>query len=234
MANVDLALCSVRDCIIFENYPLTKLMNAVTIIVIILLTVVTPPVTAANCFGNSPGKNQGVPLTAELEIKDLSHTEYNQISRLISFMSGFWNGAVTEITCKGDIAAVVEEKQEYKARARGKTNYMPVEDTLELLFKSRWEGRTRNVTRPENFRLLLTRERLRLSRNIPAGDVVTVKVLDNFLVIHSKTNVRNRSGGVVAQEIVRSFLLEHNVLKIEYQSFSNGRLVSESQWELKR
>lgn len=234
MADAGLAFYLVCDCIIISNLPLKKLMNVVTIIVIVLLTVVTPPVTAANCFGNSPSKNQGAPLTAELEIKDLSQTEYNHLSRLISFMSGFWNGTVTEITCKGNIAAVVEEKQIYKVHARGKTNYMPVEDTLELRFRSRWEGRTRNVTRPENFRLLLTRERFRLDRNIPAGDVVTVKVIANFLVFHKKTNVRNRSGGVVTQEIVRSFLLDRNVLTIEYQSFSNGRLVAKSQWELMR
>ncbi|WP_455200933.1 hypothetical protein [Kaarinaea lacus] len=209
-------------------------MKGVYIFVALFLFVVTQAATAANCFGNSPSNNQGVPLTAELEVKDISPAEYNHLSRLISFMSGFWSGSVIEITCKGDIAAAVEEKQEYKVDARGKTDYMPVEDTLELRFRSRWQGRTRNVTRPENFRLLLTRQRLRLDRNIPAGDVVTVKVLADFLVFHKKSNVRNRSGGVVTQEIVRSFLLEHNVLKIEYQSFTNGRLVSKSQWELRR
>ena len=209
-------------------------MKGVKVVIAAFLIVVTPAATASNCFGNSPSKNSGASLTAELEIHDLSVNEYNEISKLISFMAGFWRGTVTEINCKGDIASVIEEKQEYQVHARGKTNYMPVEDTLELQFRSRWDGRTRKVTRPENFRLLLTRERLRLDRNIPAGDVATVKVLANFLVFHKKSNVRNRSGGVVTQEIVRSFLLEHNVLTIEYQSFSNGRLVSKSQWELRR
>lgn len=209
-------------------------MNAVSIFNIVFLIVVSPATAAVDCFGSSPGNNVGTPLTAELEIKDLSPAEYNDISRLISLMSGFWRGTVIEITCSGDFAKIIEEKQQYNVRARGRTKYMPVEDTLALRFRSTWEGRTRNVTKPQNFRLLLTRQRFRLDRNIPAGDVATIKVQENFLVFHRKSNVRNRSGGVVTQEIVRSFLLEHNVLKIEYQSFSNGRLVSKSQWELRR
>jgi len=224
----------VLDFIVREYREYIKLMNAITVAVVVVLMLITPVAMGANCFDNSPSKNRGIPLTGKLEIKDLSRSEYDDLSRLIDLMKGFWRGTVTELTCKGEIAAVIEEKQQYNVRARGVTKYMPVEDTLALRFRSSWDGRTRNVSKPENFRLLLTRKRLRLDRNIPAGDVKTIKVLDEFLVLHRKSNVRNPSGGVVTQEIVRSFAVTHNTLTIEYLSYSNGRLVSKSMWELNR
>ena len=209
-------------------------MNALAVATVVVLMVITPVAMGANCFDNSPSKNQGLQLTAELEVKDLSQNEYDELSRLINLMKGFWRGSVIEITCKGDLAAVIEEKHHYNVRARGTTKYMSVEDTLALRFRASWDGSTRNVSKPVNFRLLLTKQRLRLDRNIPAGDVETIKVLANFLVFHRKSNVRNPSGGVVTQEIVRSFAVTHNSLAIEYLLFSNGLLVSKSQWELSR
>ena len=189
--------------------------------------------TAAECFGNSPSKNRGLPLTAEIAIKNIASDEYQTLERLIKNMEGFWNGTATEINCKGDASATAEEKHEYKVHVHATTKYMPVEDTQSLKFRATWEGKTRNTTKLENFRFFLTQDRLRLDRNIPAGDVEIIKIEDNFLVLTKKTNVRNRAGGVVAQEIVRSYLLTHNTLSIEYLAYSNGRLVAKSHWELR-
>ena len=209
-------------------------MNAIAVVVVVMFMAAAPEAIGANCFANSPGKNRGNPPTTEKEIQDLSHSEYEDLSRILDLMKGFWNGVVTEINCKGDLTAIIEEKQQYTVRARVTKNYMPVEDTLALRFRSTWEGSTRNVSKPQDFRLLLTKQRLRLDRNNPAGDVETIKVSPGFLVFTKKANVRNPSGGVVSQEIVRSILLDYNSMKMEYLSFSNGRLVSKSHWELNR
>lgn len=201
---------------------------------IIWWLVLLPGITvAAECFGNSPSKNRGLPLTTEIEIKNISSNEHQTLGRLIKNMEGFWNGTAIEINCKGDASAPVEEKHEYKVRVHATTKYMPVEDAQSLKFRATWEGKTRNTTKLENFRFFLTQDRLRLDRNIPAGDVEIIKIEDNFLVLTKKTNVRNRTGGVVAQEIVRSYLLTHNTLSIEYLAYSNGRLEAKSHWELR-
>lgn len=191
-------------------------------------------VTAAECFGNSPSKNRGLPLTAEIKIQNITSDERQTLGRLIKNMEGFWNGTATETNCKGDASAPVEEKHEYKVHVHATTKYIPVEDAQSLKFRATWEGKTRNTTKLENFRFFLTQDRLRLDRNISAGDVEIIKIEDDFLVLTKKTNVRNRAGGVVAQEIVRSYLLTHNTLSIEYLAYSNGRLVAKSQWELRR
>ena len=204
-----------------------------TVIASLLWMALMPAVVlGAECFENSPSKNRGSPLTADIDLKDIIGEEYDALSQLINNMAGFWNGAATEITCKGTMAAPIEEQNEYKIRAHATKKYLPVEDALALQFKSTWEGKTRNTSKPENFQLFLTRRRLRLNRNIPGGDIETIKIADNFLVFYKKTNVRSPSGGVVAQEIVRSYLLTHNSLSIEYLAYSNGRLVSKSLWKL--
>jgi len=194
------------------------------------------PVTtfAAECFESSPAKNRDVPLTIGAEISNITDDEYQLLTRLIKGMTGFWNGTATEISCAGTITAPREEEHSYKVRVYATDKYMPVEDTLVLKFRATWEGVSRNTDKLENFRFLLTPERLRLDRNTPAGDVETVKLADNFLVIAKKNNVRNPTGGVVVQEIVREYRMTYNTLSIEYFFYSNGLLVSKSTWELRR
>ena len=194
------------------------------------------PVTAisAECFERSPTTSRGTPLTAGITIRNITDDEYQTLTRLIKGMTGFWNGTATEISCEGTATAPREERHEYKVHVYATTKYMPVEDTLALKFRANWDGVTRNTSKLENFRFLLTRERLRLDRNTPAGDVETVKITNNFLVINKKNNVRNPAGGIVVQEIVRSYQLTYNTLNIEYNFYSNGLLVSKSTWELGR
>ncbi|WP_455220257.1 hypothetical protein [Kaarinaea lacus] len=206
------------------------------IIVGVMWWLILLPVTtiAAECFENSPAKSRGMPLTDGIKISNISEDEYQLLSQLIKGMKGFWSGTASEISCKGTSVAPREERHEYKVHVYATTRYMPVEDTLMLKFRATWEGVTRNTSKLENFRFLLTRERLRLDRNTPAGDVETVKIANNFLLINKKNNVRNPAGGVVAQEIVRSYQLTYNTLKIEYYFYSNGLLVLKSMWELGR
>ncbi|MCI0505112.1 MAG: hypothetical protein L0Z73_03280 [Gammaproteobacteria bacterium] len=209
-------------------------INTQTVIVFMMLLVILPTVQAAVCFAHSPGKNSGLPLTAAFEPKGIASGDYDALSRLINTAQGFWEGVATETVCKGDVGAPIEEKHEYKVDAHATADYLPVEDTLVLNFQAAWEARTRKTGKPEDFQFFLTRQRLRLDRNIPAGEVQIMKVAKHFLAFYKKTNVRNPSGGVVTQEIVRSYLLTHNSLSVEYLSYSNGLLVSKSVWELHR
>jgi hypothetical protein len=199
-----------------------------------LWAAILPTVQAAECFAPSPAKNSGLPLTAEFEPKSITSGDFDALSRLINSLQGFWEGAATETVCKGEAGAPIEEQHEYKVDAHVTTEYLPVENTLVLNFQADWEAKTRKTAKPENFLFFLTRQRLRLDRNIPAGDVKTMKVTDHFLVLYKKTNVRNASGGVAAQEIVRSYSLTHNSLSMEYLSYSNGLLVAKSVWEMRR
>ena len=175
-----------------------------------------------------------MPLTAELVFHDLSVPEHKFLENLLKQMEGSWKGTVEETKCKGKDGKIIEEIHHYKVHARGISEYIPLKDTLVLRFKARQESSTRNIVRPENYRLLLSPKRLRLDRNFPAGDVKTLKVLDNFLVFTKKNNVRNPSGGVVTQEIVRTYSMAYNSLTVEYHSYTNGKLVSKSLWKLNR
>jgi hypothetical protein len=202
---------------------------------IALWLITTPPqVMAAECFAGSPAKNRGLPLTAEIEIKNITDDEHQTLTRFIKNLEGFWKGTATEINCKGATSAPMEEKHDYKVDVHATSKYLPVEDALSLKFRATWDGKTRNTSKMENFRFFLTPQRLRLDRNIPAGDVATIKVAENFLVFTKMTHMRNAAGGVVAQEIVRSFQLAHRTLTIEYLVYSNGMLAAKSQWELRR
>ena len=210
-------------------------INRYIAVSIVWWLVLLPGITvAAECFESSFSVNRGLPLTADVEIKNITSGEHQKLNRFIKSLAGFWNGTATEIHCKGDSSAPVEERHEYKVHVHATTKYIPVEDALSLKFRATWDGKTRNVTKLENFRFFLTSKNLRLDRNIPAGDVEVIKIEENFLVLAKKTNVRNRIGGVVAQEIVRSYLLTHNTLNIEYLAYSNGKLVLKSLWELRR
>jgi hypothetical protein len=195
---------------------------------------ISPASQAAACFAHSPAKNSGLPLTAEFEPKGITSGDYDALTRLIKTAQGFWEGVATETVCKGDVGTPVEEKREYRVDAHTTADYLPVEDTLVLNFQAAWEARTRKIGKPQDFQFFLTRQRLRLDRNIPAGDVQTTKVANHFLAFYKKTNVRNPSGGVVTQEIARSYQLTHNSLSMEYLSYSNGLLVSKSVWEMHR
>lgn len=189
---------------------------------------------AAECFESSPAKIRGIPLTAEINIRNITDDEYQILNRLIKGMAGFWNGTASEISCTGTAAVPREDKQEYQVHVYAATRYMPVEDTLALKFRANWDGVTRNSSKQQNFRFLLTREKLRLDKNTPAGDVNTIKIADNFLVISKKNNVRNRTGGIIVEELVRTYRLTYNTLSIDYYFYSNGLMVSRSMWELKR
>lgn len=103
-----------------------------------------------------------------------------------------------------------------------------------FFLESIWRSQEKRTSRIENLELILTKNRLRVGVDAPAGDIELIKGTNNFLVFLKKDNIRNPSGGLVTQEIVRSISHTGNSLSIEYLLYTNGLLSSFSLWELTR
>lgn len=193
-----------------------------------LLLVLSPGMAAAQtCFSESPSKSAGRPVTSEIDIRDLTRGDYQNLTALFKAMEGHWSGTVKETVCRGSADAVKTEVHEYSVKPEID---FTISKTLKL--DATWYSDKRKTSRVENMELILTRDRLRLDVDAALGDVKVIKVTENFLVFLDKNNIRNPAGGIVAQEIIHSFARTGRSLTIEQKLYTNGLLVSFSVWEL--
>ena len=197
--------------------------------ILFLVVAYSVPGRAEDCFSGSPTKNSQRPITSEIQDRDITKAEYNDLKTLFQSLEGRWSGRVSETICRGSLNAVNKEIHNYTVEPT-----ISFEHPETLFLESIWHSQKKRTSRIENLELILTKNRLRLGVDAPAGDIELIKVADNFLVILKKDNVRNPSGGVVTQEIVRSISHTGKSLTIEYLLYTNGLLSSFSLWELTR
>ncbi|MGD8566830.1 MAG: hypothetical protein PVJ39_01905 [Gammaproteobacteria bacterium] len=196
---------------------------------VLLLVAVPAPGMAETCFSDSPSKRAGEPVTAEVDISNLTTSQYKDLKTLFTSLQGNWQGTVQETVCGGTINAVKKKVHAYKVEPE-----ISFERSQTFKLESTWRSPDRKTSRIENMELILKQDRLRLNVDAAAGEVKLIKAADNFLVFLDKNNFRNQAGGVVSQENVRSLAYTPHSLTIEYRLYTNGRLVSFSVWDLSR
>lgn len=195
----------------------------------LLLGAAPTPGVAETCFSDSPSKLAGEPVTAEVDVSQLTASQYKDLKMLFTSLEGNWRGTVKETMCSGSINAVKKQVHTYKVEPEAR-----FERSQTFKLDSTWYSSDRKTSRIENMELILKQHHLRLDVDAAAGDVKLIKVADNFLVFLDKNNFQNPAGGIVTQEIVRSLAHTGNSLTIEYRLYTNGLLVSFSIWDLSR
>ena len=183
---------------------------------------------AAGCFDDSPSVKKGIDPKTNIMIRDLVGQEYQDLQQLLDNMVGKWKGKAVEITCKGSIEDPVEDKREYDVEAE----IVKQRPYMTFSLESTWYSARKKSTRLENLDLHLSKDYLRVNSDQQEGDLELLKVSNNFLAFLKKNIIRNRVGGIVAQEVVRTIAFVNGMLMIEYLTYVNGILVIRSEWEL--
>jgi len=200
-----------------------------TIIVIILLLIFISPVQAVDCFAPSPSVKKNIDIYEEIQTRELTNTEYDELSQLFKHMQGAWTGKAETVTCKGDEDAPREEKTSYTVDA-------DIESGLSnsILFSLKMHSSEKKQSNQEKITYYLTPKRLGVTELTRAGDVELINIAPNFLVYLRKINRHTPAGGLVAQEFVKTLAVYDHSMMIEDLNYSNGVLDSRRTVSLNR
>lgn len=199
------------------------------ILPIFALLSVIPPVQAVECFSPSPSVKKNIDIYEEIHTRDLSKTEYEELSRLFNKMRGRWNGKAVDITCKGDEDHPREEKTQFTVEADIDTDLSKA-FVLDLNLHSDEKKQSRH----EKLSYYLSPKRLGITESSRAGDIELINVAPNFLVYLRKVNRHTPAGGLVAQEYVKTLAVYNHGLMMEDLNYSNGVLASKRTVSLNR
>lgn len=199
------------------------------ILYILLLLTLSSPVQAVECFSPSPSVKNNIDVYEEIHTRDLTKTEYDELSQLFDEMRGGWTGKAVDVTCRGDEDHPREEKTDFTVEADIDTD-MSKAFVLDLNLHSDAKRQSTH----EKLSYFLSQKRLGITKASRAGDIELINVAPNFLVYMRKINRRTRAGGSVALEFVKSLAVYDHGLMMEDLRYSNGVLESKRTMSLNR
>jgi hypothetical protein len=191
------------------------------LILLSTLTFIFSSAQGAECFDSSPSVKNNIDMYEEIQARELTPVEFEQLTKLFKDMRGDWSGKAETVRCKGTVAKPREEKIEYTVDADvepGLSNNIDIKLSLNSSEKKQVYEETQHY--------FLTPKRLGVTDTTRAGDVQLINIARNFLVYLRKHNQRTTAGGLVAQEFVKTIAMYGDTLMMQDFSYSNGVLDS--------
>lgn len=191
------------------------------LVLLLVLFFLISSAQGAECFEPSPSVKNNIDMYEEIQARELTPVEFEQLTKLFKDMRGDWSGKAETVRCNGTVTKPHEEKIEYTVDADvepGLSNNIDIKLNLNSSEKKQVYEETQHY--------FLTPKRLRLTENTRAGDVQLINITRNFLVYLRKHNQRTTAGGLVAQEFVKTIALYGRTLMMQDLSYSNGVLGS--------
>ena len=188
----------------------------------------TKPLFAVDCFSESLNKIRGDDLWKDVQTRDLSKDEYSKIKNFFNSIKGNWVGEATSVFCKGKFDAPIEKVDIFTIKSK-----IDFESSEKLSIDSNFRSESQMTNRQEVLNLFLLKNRLRIRKNAPTGDIELIEISDDVLAFLEKNNSTSFGrGGVVVNEIVFRIEKQQNDLDFEFKFYSNGILSNVNTWKL--
>lgn len=182
---------------------------------------------AQDCFAPSPTTQDNGSMSSEIKSREISKSEYQELTSFFKYLNRDWAGIGKEVLCKGRKEEPYKEINDYNISAETTMNYQG-----KFTFKFNLYDSIKRTTSYKNYDLFLTEKFLRADSDSGAGDIELIEISENTIRYRQRSIHGGMRGVPRQEEVFTTIQRTPNGFKLIKIFYHQGLFSGENRWHL--